>query len=103
MSEPAPRTGTGIFWAAVLAFAVADLALAGTPYVARLVPVRGAAAVMAYVLLGAFALATAYASGVVIAAVRARSAPPRGDAVRACVVVALMAIHAVLLVTAARR
>ncbi len=103
MSEPADRAGTGLFWAAVLAFALADVAFAASPWLAAVLSPKTAATGMAYVLLGAFALATAYVAGVVLAAVRARRAPPRRDTVRACVVVALVALHAALLVAAARR
>ncbi|HET9596640.1 MAG TPA: hypothetical protein VFP65_13715, partial [Anaeromyxobacteraceae bacterium] len=80
-SSAGPR-GSPIFWAALFGFVLHGLATLVAPGLAPGLVAR-AAPVLAYVLLGAFALSLGYVSGVVFSAVRARAAPPRGDVLRA--------------------
>jgi hypothetical protein len=97
-AAPAGPRGAGIFWAALLGFLLHAVAAVAGPSVAPGLLARGAP-VLSYVLLGAFALALGYVSGVVLGAVRSRTAPPRGDLLRALLLAALVAGHAALLVS----
>jgi hypothetical protein len=95
-APPSPH-GTGIFWAALLAFVLhALLALAG-PALAPGLLARGAP-LLSYALLGAFALSLGYVSGVVLGARRTGTPPVRGDVVRALVLGLLVVGHVALLV-----
>ena len=97
-SAPGGPRGLGIFWAALLAFVLhAVAALAGASLAPDLFA-RGAP-LLSYVLLGAFALALGYVSGVVLGAVRTRTPPARGDVLRAFVLTSLVAGHLALLVS----
>jgi uncharacterized membrane protein len=94
--------GGAIFTAAVLAFALCDLAfLAGARLTGSFL--AKAAVVLSFALLAAFALALAYVAGVVVHAVRTKVKPAGGEALRAAVALALVVAHAVLLVMANRR
>jgi hypothetical protein len=98
----APPRGNVIFWAGVLAFVLFDLAAVVGGALVESLPLRAAAPVLAYVLLAAFALSLAVVSGVVLTAVRTRSAPAPGDALRALVALALVVVHAALVVARQR-
>jgi hypothetical protein len=93
-----PSAGAGIFWAALLAFLLHALAALGGPALAPGLFARGAP-LLSYLLLGALALSLGYVSGVVLGARRTRTAPARGDVVRAFVLTSLVAAHVALLVT----
>jgi hypothetical protein len=97
-ASPAGPRGLGIFWASLLGFVLHALAAGAGPSVAPDLAARGAP-VLSYVLLGAFALALGYVSGVVLGAVRSRIVPARGDLVRALLLTALVAVHAAVLVS----
>ena len=92
----------GLFWAALLAFALVDLALLALPRLAVLLSPGGAAQALAYLILAAVALALAWLAAVVAAAVRERRAPRAPDLLRAALLVALLAGHAVLILRARR-
>jgi protein-S-isoprenylcysteine O-methyltransferase Ste14 len=95
------RAATALFLAAVLTFALVDLALIAG---ARLsLPMSRVAPLLAYALLGAFALAFAVMASIALGAWRARSAPDLGDVIRGSVVLLLVLLHALLLFVARRR
>ncbi|HEX9288230.1 MAG TPA: hypothetical protein VF904_01805 [Anaeromyxobacteraceae bacterium] len=100
MTGRAPQHGTAIFWSALLAFALADGASLARAQLAAMLPWASVAAVLAYVLLGGFALALGYVAGVTIPALRARQRPAAGDLVRVLALLALVAGHVALLVRA---
>jgi hypothetical protein len=91
------QRGAAIFWAALLGFVLHGVATLVGPNVAPGLVARGAP-FLSYVLLGAFALSMGYVSGVAMAAVRARAAPPLGDVLRALLLTGLVAAHLALLV-----
>ncbi|GEJ58472.1 hypothetical protein [Anaeromyxobacter diazotrophicus] len=95
-SEAPPRAGRGLFWAGLLAFALVDLALAAGLHRAA----AAASQLLAYALIAAFALALAYATAVVSLAVGRRSRPPLGDALRGALLLALTAVHLILIARA---
>jgi len=99
----AGRSGGGLFLAALLAFVLFDLASLLSPRLSPLVPALPLPAVLAYALLGAFALALAFLTGTVAAALRARRLPPAGELLRAGFTLLVVAVHLTLLVGAARR
>jgi hypothetical protein len=100
VTERAPRHGTGIFWSALLAFALADGASLARDHLAAMLPWPRVAPVLAYVLLGGFALALGYVAGVIIPAIRTRQRPATADVVRVLALLALVVGHAALLVRA---
>lgn len=94
--QPPPRAGRGLFWAGLLAFAVVDLAMAAGLHRAA----AAASQLLSYALLAAFALALAYATAVASLALGRRRRPPLGDALRGGLLLALTAVHLVLIARA---
>lgn len=96
---PAPA----LFWVAVGAFLLSDAANLAVPQLAANLDADLVHKVLAYLLLGAFAIAFAYVAATGVLWARTRRAPARGDLVRASVALLLIAAHAGLIVLAASR
>jgi type IV secretory pathway VirB2 component (pilin) len=101
MKDSAARSGTALFWAALLSFALVDLAFVAGPQLS--LPMARIAPVLAYALLGGFALGLAVIAAIALGAWRARSAPSLGEVLRGSVVLILVVLHATLLFVATRR
>ena len=92
--------GAGLFWAALLAFVLVDVALLALPRVAALVGPARAATLFAYLLLAACALAAGWLATAVASALRERRRPRGADLVRGLVLLALLGGHVALLLRA---
>ena len=105
---PAPdaapaRSPATLFWAAVLAFVIADGGARYIDALPRWIPENGGGVAFAYVLLAAFALAVAYVALVVLSWIRTRRPPGPLRALGALVLLAVIAIHVVSLIVVGRR
>jgi hypothetical protein len=94
------RRGGGLFWAALLGFVLVDLALLTLPRLAVLLSPARAAQVLAYLILGAAALALAWVAAAIAGAVAGRRFPGPAELLRMAVLVALLAGHTVLILRA---
>ncbi len=101
MKDAGGRPGTALFLATVLSFALIDLVFMAGPRLG--LPMMRLAPVMAYALLGAFALALAVIASIAVGAWRARAAPTPLELVRGAVALLLVALHVALVIVARRR
>ena len=101
MKDPVGRPGTALFLATVLAFVLVDAAFLAGPQLS--LPMARIAPVLAYALLGGFALALAVIASIALGAWRARSAPTALDVLRGSVALLLVVLHVTLIIVAKRR
>ncbi len=101
MRQPGGRPGTALFLATVLTFALIDLVFMAGPRLG--LPMARLAPVMAYALLGGFALALAVVATIAVGVWRARRAPTPLEVLRGAVALLLVALHVALIVVARRR
>lgn len=101
MNPPGGRPGTALFLATVMTFALVDLAFMAGPQLS--LPMARLAPVLAYAMLGGFALALAVVASIAVGAWRARSAPTPLEVLRGSVALLLVALHVALIIVARRR